>query len=147
MASQWPLVHARLVAIVQGLSPAPEVTYDGPPVTGDAPSTYATVGYVYGEDSAGDFSTDTTNAYQIAETGTVRGELVATSGATDIAAVRAQAFAMADALEVAIRQDRTLGKVLSPAGTATLRVDVVPAQTTSGATQRLPFTVDYFTTT
>ena len=148
MASQWPLVHARLVALVEGLDPAPDATYDGPPVTGDSPTTYATVGYVYGEDSAGEFTTDTTNSYQIAETGSVRGEFVATDGAPDaLSAVRAKAFALTDALEAAVRSDRTLGGVLSAQGTATLRVDVVPSQTTSGAMQRLSFTLDYFTVT
>lgn len=147
MASQWPRVHARLVALLPTLSGWPADVFDGPPVTGNAPTRYATVGYVFGEDSGGEFRTDTTNAYRIEETGSVRGEIVATTGTADIASVRAQAFALADALEAAIRADRTLGGVLSADGLATLRFDVVPAQTQQGATQRLPFSVDYTTRT
>lgn len=147
MASQWPLVHARLVALLPTLNGWPAEVYDGPPVTGDNPGRYATVGYVFGEDGGGSFTTDTTNSYQIVETGTVRGEIVTTTGAADLATVRSQAFAMVDALEASIRADRTLGGVLSPQGTAVLRVDVLPTQTTQGATQRLPFSLDYTTVT
>lgn len=148
MAAQWPLVHARLVALLPTLSGWPSEVYDGPPVTGDNPARYATVGYVFGEDGGGSFTTDTAgNGFQIVESGSVRGEIVATTGAADLVTVRAQAFAMADALEASIRADRTLGGVLSAQGTAVLRVDVLPTQTTQGATQRLPFTVDYTTVT
>lgn len=147
MAAQWPTVHAALVALLPTLTPAPQVTYDGPPVTGDAPLTYATVGYVFGEDSGGDWRTDTTNSMQIEEAGSVRGEIVAATGSADIATVRAQAFAIASAFEAAVRADRRLGGALSAQGTATLRFDVVPAQTTSGAAQRLPFSLDYTTVT
>lgn len=148
MATQWPLVHAHLVATLPTLAGWPSNVYDGPPVTGDAPTRYATVGYVFGEDNGGDFRTDTAgNGFQIEETGSVRGEIVTTTGSADLVTVRAQAFAMADALEAYVRGNRTLGGVLSTQGTATLRFDVVPAQTTQGATQRLPFTLDYFTVT
>lgn len=148
MATQWPRVHARLVTLLPQLSGWPSNVYDGPPVTGDSPTRYATVGYVFGEDGGGSFTTDTAgNGFQIVETGTIRGEIVATTGGPDIAAVRAAAFAMADALEASIRADRTLGGVLSPQGTAVLRVDVLPLQTQQGATQRLPFSVEYTTVT
>jgi len=148
MAAQWPLIHARLVAVLPTLSGWPTQVYDGPPVTGDNPTRYATVGYVFGEDGGGSFSTDTDgNGFQIVETGSVRGEIVATTGAADLVTVRSQAFAMVDALEAYIRGDRTLGGVLSAQGTAVLQVDVLPTQTTQGATQRLPFTVEYTTVT
>jgi len=147
MAAQWPLVHARLVALLPTLPGWPADVFDGPPVTGNAPTRYATVGYVFGEDAGGDFRTDTTNAYRIEEAGSVRGEIVATTGSADLATVRQQAFAMADALEASVRADRTLGGALSPDGLATLRFDVVPAQTQQGATQRLAFSVDYITRT
>jgi hypothetical protein len=147
MATQWPVVHARLVALLPTLAGWPQFVYDGPPVTGDVPTSYATVGYVLNEVSAGSFSqTRSGDGFRVEETGGIRCELVTSTGDTDLATVRAQAFALMDVLEQAIRADQTLG-VMAPASTAALTVDVVPSQSTAGAVQRLPFTLDYFTVT
>jgi len=147
MATQWPAVKRAIVDLLPTLTgwPSADLTFDGPPVAGDS-SSYVTVGYVDGEDSAGSFTTDTTNGYRIEETGSVVGELVAWAGDTDLPARQAEAFAAMDAFEVALRADRTLG-VLSPDGTARLSVDVLPAQTNAGAVQRLRFTIEYLTRT
>lgn len=148
MATQWPLIHARLVELLPTLAGWEDVpAFDGPPITGDTPRDYVTVGYVIAEDSAGTFShIRSGGGYQVEETGGIRCELVSTVGETDLATVRARAFALLDALEQEIRRDQTLG-VLSTEGTSALDVDVVPVQTTSGAQQRLVFTIQYFTRT
>lgn len=148
MGTQWPVVHARLVALLPSLTGWSGVpVYDGPPVTGDAPTDYCTVGFALNEDSAGNFEHERSgNGFQVQESGGVRCELVVTTGDTDLPTVRARAFTLMDAVEETIRADQTLG-VLSPASTTALTVDVVPAQSTSGAQQRLVFTVGYFTVT
>lgn len=144
--SSWRTVHARLVELLPtlpGWSGVP--VFDGPPVTGEVPQAYCTVGFAFEEDSAGSFEHERAgNGFQLEETGGVRCELVATVGETDLARVRALAFDLLDEVEKTIRADQTLG-VLPPASTTNLAVDVVPAQTTTGAQQRLPFTVGYFT--
>lgn len=148
MASQWPVVHARLVALLPSLPGWSGVkVFDGPSVSGGAPTSFVTVGFAELEESAGTFSTERAgNGFQVIETGSVRCELVSYSGATGLAPVRAKAFALLDALEQEIRRDQTLG-VLPPASTTSLVVDVLPAQSTAGAAQRLAFSVEYLTTT
>lgn len=148
MATQWPVVHARLVALLPTLPGWSDVqVFDGPPITGDSPTDYVTVGYAVDEGSAGSFSHERSGGgYQVEETGTVRCELVSLGGETDLLEVRASAFALMDALEVAIRTDQTLG-VMPQGSTSALDVDVVPSQTNRGAQQRLPFTVRYFVRT
>jgi len=148
VATQWPVVHARLVALLPALAGWSAVqVFDGPPITGDTPNDYATVGYALAEESAGTFSHERSGGgYQVEETGTVRCELVSLSGQTDLTDVRARAFALMDALEESIRSDQTLG-VMPQGSTAALEVDVVPIQTDRGAQQRLPFTVRYFVRT
>ena len=47
MATQWPLLTARLVALLPTLSGWSAVqVFDGPPVTSEIPTSYCTVGYV-----------------------------------------------------------------------------------------------------
>lgn len=149
MATLWPTVHARLVTLLPTLTGWSGVeVYDGPPVTGDAPTVYATVGFVLYEDSAGSYSFEPhSEGWGTTEVGAIRGEIVASTGATDLPGVRAQAFALADAFEASIRADRTLGGTLPPVSSSRLVVDVLPAQTQAGATQRLPFTFEYTSTT
>lgn len=146
MATRWPAVRARLVELLPTLPGWSTVSvYDGPTVTGEVPWEFATVGYVTDEDAAGSFEHERSgDGFRVEERGFVRCELVVASGDTDLAAVRARAFELIDALEQEIRRDRTLG-VLSREGTARLVVDVIPVQNQAGAAQRLAFSVDYFT--
>lgn len=120
--------------------------YDGPPVTGDAPEKYMTVGYVVGEDFAGSYEQTRNGDFQglLEESGTVRSELVCLTGDVDLVSMRAQAFALVDALEAEVSRDETLG-VLSPATSSSLAVDVQPLQTTNGAEIRLVVTLSYLT--
>jgi hypothetical protein len=147
MATQWPVVHARLVALLPTLAGWPQFVYDGPPVTGDAPFAYATVGYALNRDGAGSFSqTRAGNGFQVEESGSVQCELVTLTGDADLASMRVQGFALIDVLDASLRADQTLG-VLAPASTCSLSVDVIPEQSTAGAVQRLAFSIDYFTVT
>jgi len=147
MAAQWPLVVARMLALLPSLPGWGQVTvYDGPPVTADIPTDYVTVGYV-DNDQAGSYTqTQDPNGFQWQETGTVRSQLNCVTGDTDLPGVRARVFALMDAVEAAVRADRRLG-VLSPYGTSELDVDVLSLSNSSGTAQQLTFTLHYFTVT
>lgn len=147
MAAAWPLVVDRLVAwlpTLPGWTGVP--VYDGPPVTGDAPLTYVTVGFVVGEDFGGSYE-QTRNGEggwqgALEEAGTVRCEVVAATGDVDLPSMRARVFALVDAWDAGIAADETLG-VLGSSSIASLAVDVQPLQTDRGTTQRLTVTVSY----
>lgn len=151
MTTAWPLVAARTVAMVTELLASVDGwdkgrVYDGPPVTGDAPTSFVTVGFVLGEDNAGSYE-QTRNGdggwqFALQETGTVLSEVVCSTGDVDLPTVRARAFALVDAWEAAVSADETLG-VLGPSSISSLSVDVQPAQTTAGAVQRLTVTLSY----
>jgi hypothetical protein len=136
-------VKARLVALLPTLSGWSGVpAYNGPVVTGDAPTEYATVGYVKDEDFGGSFEQDRGLGDVPVENGTVRTEIVCWTGATDHPAVLARAFVLYDAWQAWVDGDPTLG-VLKQGSTSSLSVDVLPAQTTGGAVQRLAVTLTY----
>jgi hypothetical protein len=147
MATQWPLVVARLLVLIPALPGWDQVSiFDGPPVTDDVPVDYLTVGFV-DNDTAGSYTqVQDPNGFQYVETGLVRSQLTCTSGDTDMASDRARVFALVDALEAAVRDDRRLG-VLSPAGTSELEVEVLSLQTSGGSSIALMFTLHYTTVT
>lgn len=144
MAAAWPKLTERLIALLPTLPGWSAVTvYDGPPVTSDAPIDYITVGWVPGEDFAGSYEQARGVGNLLEENGSIRSELVCVDGGGDLNAVRDRAFALVDAWEQSLADDQTLG-VLLPSSTASLSVDVEPAQTTAGAVQRLTVTLVYF---
>jgi len=147
MATQWPLVVARLNALLPTLAGWDVVTvFDGPPVTADVPTDYVTVGYV-ADDQAGTYSqTQDPNGFQYVEVGTVRSQLSCITGDIDLASVRTRVFALMDSVDAAVRADRRLG-VLSPSGTSELEVEVLSMQSTGGTAQSLVFTLHYQTVT
>lgn len=141
--SAWPLIVDRLLVLLPTLPGWSQVAvYDGPPVTADAPTSFVTVGFVLDEDNAGSFEPLPTLGDLDEESGSVVSEIVCTTGDVDLPSVRARAFALFDAWKDAIERDPTLG-VLSQSSTTSLTVDVRPAQTTSGAVQRLAVTLGY----
>lgn len=150
MAAQWPKVKARLLILLPtlaGWAGVVEEVYNGPPVGDVDAVVYAAVGYVPGNDSGGSYtSTQSPDGFQYIEAGSVLGEIVAASGDDDYPTVEAQAFALLDAFDAAIRADRTLG-VLSQEGTAELSADVLPAADGDGAVVTLAFTLSYYTVT
>lgn len=146
MATQWPVVHARLVSLLRLLWSDVSV-YGEPPVTGDNPRIYCTVGSVAGEDDGGGYTTTKAGSgWQVEETGRVRCELTSVTGGADLASVRAVAFGRMDLLDEAIRDDQTLG-VLPQGSTTELDVSVVSVQSNDGAVQRLQFVINYFVRT
>jgi len=147
MATQWPLIVARLVALLPTLSGWSGVTViDGPLVSADVPTDYVTVGYV-ADDQAGTYNMQQDpNGFQYIEVGTVRSQLNCSTGDADLVGMRARVFALIDSLDAAIRADRRLG-VLSPAGTSELEVEVLSMQNANGTAQSLVFTLMYQTVT
>jgi hypothetical protein len=139
----WPQVKARLVALAPTLTGWSAISaYNGPVVSGEAPTDFFTVGFVPGEDFGGSYEQDRGLGDIPTESGTIRCELVCSSGDTDMPAVEARAFALVAALQAEVDRDPTLG-VLRHGSTVTLAVDVQPQQTTGGAVQRLAVTVNY----
>ncbi|GAC1374656.1 MAG: hypothetical protein NVSMB4_02320 [Acidimicrobiales bacterium] len=147
MSAQWPKVVNRLLTLLPTLPGWSGVTlFDGPPVTGDNPNLFATIGYVK-DDQAGNYtSTQHDDGFNRHETGEVKCELVVNSGDPGLSGVRAQAFALMDALDASLRSDRRMG-VLSPEGTSTLVVDVLSITDPAGTAQALTFAVHYTTVT
>lgn len=148
MATQWPLVVNKLVTLLPTLSGWTNVTvYDGAPVTGDIPVDYATVGYV-ADDQAGTYNLiQDPDGVQWQEAGTVRSQLTCVTGDADLSTMRTRTFALVDALETYVRNNRTLGNTLSPEGTTELTVEVLSIQSGTGAGQTVIFTLQYFTVT
>jgi len=149
MATQWPLIAERLLGLLPTLSGWTDVqVFDGPPVTGDIPADYATVGYV-SDSQAGTYSLmQDDDGFQWGETGTIRSQLTCVTGDEDgLADCRTRAFALMDSVETYVRSDRTLGGVISPAGTSQLDVEVVSMQSGNGSGQTVVFTLTYYTVT
>ena len=143
MTAAWPLVVGRLLDALPNLSGwGPVVVFDGPPVTRSTPADYCTVGYVVSDDVGGSYERERGPGDLPQESGTVRCELVCTTGATDVSAVRVRAFAYTDAFQAWVDADPTLG-VLRSGSTCDLSVDVEPVQNTSGAAVRVVLSVNY----
>lgn len=144
MAVAWPTVRARLAAALPAVVGAGVTVYDGPVVTGDTPSAYLTVAHQPSleDETAGSYEQTQTgpDGYLSEETGTVLMELAAVTGDSTVPS----AFTAADAIHAWVQADQTLG-VLTPGSTSSLSVEVLQAQNTAGAVQRLLLTLTYST--
>ena len=144
MSVAWLAAKNKLLALAPTLDGWDTVSvYDGPVVTGDAPTEWFSVGFVPDEDFGGSFEQTYMSGGLVEESGTVRSELVCWTGDTDLPTVQARAFALFDALQAAVHADDSLGGVLTGGGSASLAVDVQPDQSTGGAAQRLTVTLSY----
>lgn len=147
--AQWPVIYNRLLVWLPALSAftsGPTPVYDGPPDASDQTPTFMTVGYVQDEDGAGSFSQERAgNGFQTVETGTIRGEVYAGNGDGDLAAARAAAFALVDAIQAGLVADQTLG-VLPQGASLSLTVDP-RSLTEEGAAVYLPLSINYVVTT
>ena len=144
MAVAWPSVRARLAAALPAVVGASVTVYDGPVVTGDSPAAYVTIAYQPSTDdeAAGDYEQTQTGpgGYLSEESGTVLLEVAAVTGDSVIPS----AFTTADAIHSWVQADQRLG-VLVAGSTSSLAVEVLQAQNTAGAVQRLLLTLSYFT--
>lgn len=142
MTVAWPTVRARLA------SHLPTVTgvtvYDGPVVTGDSPAAYVTVAHQpsVDEDAAGSYEQAQTGpgGFLAEESGTVLLEVAAVTGDSTVPS----AFGIGDKIHAWVQADQTLG-VLTPGSTSSVSVEVLQAQNTAGAVQRLLLTLSYTT--
>lgn len=152
MAAQWPRIVARLVTYLptlSGWSVTDGVTVFNGAAVDCATRSFVTIGHwTDGIDtSRGSYAkTQHPDGYRYAETGAVHCQIASSDGLIVLDAVGVATFALMDALEDAIRANRTLG-VLSAEGYFDLSVDVTSMQDVPGAGQTLPFTLTYFTVT
>lgn len=144
MTVAWPTVRARLASQLPAVVGAGATVYDGPVVTGDAPSAYVTVAHQpsVDTDSAGDYSQDRTSfgGYVAEERGSILLEVAAVSGDPAVP----DAFTIAAAVHDWVQADQTLG-VLSADATCVLGTTVLQSQNAAGAVQRLLLTLTYTT--
>ena len=145
----WPKVADALLVLLPTLTGWADVTVrDGPFLQPPTDPAYCTVGAVDDEVGGGTFEQEPgTVTGLLEESGTVRCEIAVGTGADDLPVVRAQAFALIDAVDFAVRADQTLSGALGPDGVVTVGGDVLPVQNTSGTAVRLVLAVSYFTRT
>ena len=147
MASQWPLIVGRLVALLPTLTGwSNVVVIDGPLISADVPDDYITVGYVADDQAGTGNSVQADDGFRRVETGTVRSQLNCVTGDTDMAGMRNRVFALYNAIDAAVRADRRLG-VLSPEGTSELEFEVLSLQNAAGTAQSIVITLLYQTVT
>ena len=147
MAALWPQLQNALIALLPSLLPAGVFVYDGPPVADDGAKAYVTVGHIddgTGLDGSAGTYTTTPGAVDglIDETGALDLEFVVWTGDVDLPTVRAQCYALVDALEATVRADQTLG-VFLPGASTQMTVNVIPQQAPTGSEQRLIVTLTY----
>lgn len=148
MASAWPAVVNKLVAIWTAAAQPGDGVFDGPPTGVDLVNRWVTVGHQEDSDQAasGTFQLSAEYDGQMwRETGSVHNEIIVISGDPGAATVRAAAFAFLDVLTSAVRADTTLGGVLGPGSTLDLVVEPIPVGDASTAEQRLLLSVNYST--
>lgn len=152
MTVLWPTVKNRLVTVlvswdgyVASTDPAALATdvlvFDGPLVSGDDPTAFITVGWQHStdEDSAGTFEqSEGPDGYMVTETGSVLCEIASITGDSAIP----NAFVIYEALANYVQANRTLG-VLDPTALTSLSCEVVQAQNSDGAVQRLLVAMEY----
>ena len=139
----WSAVRSKLAQHLRPLLVGVSV-YDGPIVSGDAPLAYLTIAHSPCADSGeeGSFQQDVgPDGFSVTETGTILAEIGAVTGDSHVP----DAFAIFAAVASWIQSDMTLGGTLGAGSTCTVSAQVVQAQTTAGAVQRLQLTVSYFT--
>lgn len=142
----WPKVVQALLVMLPTLPGWAGVTVrDGPFLAPPTDGEFCTVGAVDDESSAGNFQQDISDLDgAVDEAGTVRCDVAVSTGGDDLPAMRARAFALTDAVDLAVRADPTLGGVLGADGVVTVSGDVLPIQNASGTAVRLVLSVNYF---
>lgn len=140
MSAYWPVVQARLVALLPTLLGSGVTVFDGPSAGREKGTRqYVTVGYTT-EGTGGSYvQPDSPTSGDIREEqGQVECELVDWSGDLDLPTKRTTVFGWANLLEAAVRADQTLG-VLPKGSTMALAGEPLSGSTTF----RLVLTVSY----
>jgi hypothetical protein len=144
VSAYWPVLQQRLFALIPTLVDSDWVVFDGPAAGREqGKAKYILVGSSTDGESGSYEQPDDPVDTMRGETGTVLVEVNSWTGDTTVNATRrAECFAVADALETAIRTDQTLG-VLPVSSTTELGADLsVPS---NGKSARLVLRVSYFT--
>lgn len=143
MAVLWPTVKATLVTVIPTIGAfASSTVYDGPTPSGDALPSWVSVGWQPStpeDPSAGSFAqAPGPPGFAAQEDGSIFLEFGATTGDPEVPDV----FALVEAFSAWVQQNQTLG-VLSANATASTEAQVLEAQSTAGATQRVLVTLSY----
>lgn len=138
----WPHIldwHVQNLPTITGITNVYER-----PVTAASPGSYITVGFTASGDTQGEWSQSyAQDDYGIVEEGHILCDVVAQSGSTDLKTSRDAAVAIVDAWDTALRQDKSLGGLLSANSTIWLTAIPVTAQNSQGSGTRLIVTVQY----
>jgi hypothetical protein len=147
VTTAWPHVVNWLYVNFPAMTGLPaSAVFDGHPVTGDSPQSFATVGYSTASDVPGQFTQiDSPDGAGIDEAGHVVCDLVVNSGDDGVAGARVAAFVMFDQIRAAVKGNRTLDGVLSENGTVQVMCDPLYALNAQGVATGLVLTVAYTT--
>lgn len=149
MATQWPNVVTRLVALLPTLPSWGGVQVFRGAAYDVTAATFCTVAHATDGTltAAGSYTTtQAADGYRYVEQGSVACQLVCTDDGPDLDELDALMFGLVDELDQAIRADRTLA-VLSQDGFFDMSVNVQTAQAIPGAVAALAFTPTYYTVT
>lgn len=144
MAVAWNAVRAKLASSLPGVVGQFVTVYDGPVISGENPPAALTIAYAPSltpDSPIGRLVQDQAkDGYSATETGSVVCEVAAITGDSTVP----DTFTIFGAIAAWLQADQTLGGTLNPGSTCYAAADVIQAQTTSGAVQRLIVTITYF---
>lgn len=143
MSAYWPVLQARLVALLPTLAGSTWTVFDGPAAGREkGVERYILVGAATEGDGGFYGQPDDAVDTMRAEEGVVIVELNSWTGDVAAPTRRAECFTVANALEAAIRADQRLG-VLPDSSTTALSAEIVTP--TKGTSARLVLSVEYTT--
>lgn len=146
--AQWPLVKAWLVDTIPTLTGLSGwAVYSGPVAGRAAPKRYVSVGFVE-DDNGGTFTRGPVyDGTAWSEVGEVRTRITAQSGDSAGSVAEADAFAAVDAIDEKVRDDWTLGGLLSAEAEIQTSIDVLSISNARGTATELVHVLRYTTTT
>lgn len=145
MAVLWPAVYAWELAALPTLPGWSDVAvYDGPPVTGDDPEWYVTVGWV-NDPEAGTWQRQRApSGMEMLEEGDIRSTLTCQTGDVDLASMRTKAFDLINEFAATVEVDRSLGGILPPQSEVSVAATVQSIQNPQGSAQSVTFALHYY---
>lgn len=141
----WNIVYGDLLTFLPTLDGLTDSTFDGPANVEVTPGNFAVVG----DDNTGNAGTWTQTEGDldvlIEESGEVLLLLVAQTGDTDLAPLRAQVKTWTDALTAHYRANKTISGALKGGSVSVARVEPSQRRNTKGAVVEAVVAVGYFT--